>query len=78
MDSNNTVVELALEEREFLHALSNKIAIADGMSTKVLKMLEAEGADEQLIRRQQKAVNAIKEQITLLKERRYLLHERSI
>ncbi|WP_412475814.1 hypothetical protein [Halobacteriovorax sp. RT-1-2] len=57
--------------------MSNKLAIADGMAAKVLKLLEEQGGDEDIIRRQKKATKAIKEQIELLKERRFLLHERS-
>ncbi|MFG1482216.1 hypothetical protein ABMA79_14220 [Halobacteriovorax sp. HFRX-2_2] len=74
---DSTIVELALEERKFLHEMSNKLAIADGMAAKVLKLLEQQGGDEELIRRQRKATKAIKEQIELLKQRRFLLHERS-
>lgn len=74
---NNTVLELALEERKFLHDISNKLSIADGMASKVLKLLEQSGGDEDLIRRQKKAVKSLKEQIELVKKRRFILHERS-
>lgn len=77
MGDNKTVIELALEERKFLHEISNKLLIADGMSSKVLKLLQKEKANPDIIRRQEKAVKAIKEQIDLLKRRRFLLHERS-
>ena len=72
-----TVKDLALEERKFLHDISNKLTIADGMSSKVLKLLKESGGDEDIIRRQEKAVKAIREQIELLKKRRFILHERS-
>ncbi|AYF43190.1 MULTISPECIES: hypothetical protein [unclassified Halobacteriovorax] len=73
----NTVLELALEERKFLHEISNKLAVADGMAAKVLRLMESSNADEDLIRRQKKALKAIKDQIELVKKRRFILHERS-
>ncbi len=68
---------VALEERGFLHDMSNKLAIADGMTQKVLRLMKEAGVEDDIIRRQQKAVDAVKSQISLLKARRSTLHNRS-
>ena len=80
MSQNNsvTVQELVLEEREFLHEISNHTSIAHGMINIVLKKLKAgEEFDEKMLIKQEKALKALTEQMKLMKERRNLLHSRS-
>lgn len=73
-----TVEELALEERKFLHDLSNHIVVAQGMTNIVLKALrEIEGLDEKILTKQEKALKAVNAQVKMVKERRTKLHERS-
>lgn len=72
------VEAMVLEERKFLHDLSNHIVVSQGMVNIVLKTLkEVEGVDPKIIERQQKALDAMNAQILLLKERRTILHTRS-
>lgn len=73
-----SVEEMALEERKFLHDLSNHLVISQGMTNIVLKNLkELPGIDPKIVDKQEKALNAINAQIKLIKERRLVLHERS-
>ena len=73
-----TVEIMLLEERQFLHDLSNKLVIAQGMANIVLSKLKKEdNVDEAIIDKQVKAVTALNDQVTLLKERRSILHSRS-
>ena len=70
--------DLILEEREFLHEVSNHTSIAHGMVNIVLKKLRAgEVVDEKLLHKQEKALEALNEQMRIMKERRILLHSRS-
>ena len=78
MSNELTVEELALEERKFLHDLSNHIVVAQGMTNIVLKLLkDADGVDEAIVEKQEKALNALNNQVRMIKERRTLLHQRS-
>lgn len=78
MNADLSIESMALEERKFLHDISNHIVVAQGMTSIVLKTLkETEGFDVKTIERQQKALDAINAQVKLIKERRNLLHTRS-
>ncbi|EQC43443.1 hypothetical protein [Bacteriovorax sp. Seq25_V] len=78
MSDELTVQDLALEERKFLHDISNHIVVAQGMVNIVLKNLkEVEGLDSKVIERQEKALNALNNQVQMIKERRTVLHQRS-
>ncbi len=75
---NLSVEELALEERKFLHDLSNHIVVAQGMTNIALKLLgEVEGVDPAILEKQEKALKAMNNQVRMIKERRTLLHQRS-
>ncbi|OIQ18524.1 MAG: hypothetical protein BM556_09725 [Bacteriovorax sp. MedPE-SWde] len=75
---NLSVEELALEERKFLHDLSNHIVVAQGMTNIALKLLgEVEGVDPSILEKQEKALKAMNNQVRMIKERRTLLHQRS-
>jgi len=70
--------ELALEERTFLHDMSNHIVVAHGMATFVLKTLKSNtGIDQKEIERLEKSINAINKMTELIQARRELLHTRS-
>ncbi len=78
MSDELTVQDLALEERKFLHDISNHIVVAQGMVNIVLKNLrEVEGLEPKIIERQEKALNALNNQVQMIKERRTVLHQRS-
>jgi len=78
MSSEITVEELALEERKFLHDLSNHIVVAQGMTNIVLKLLkDSDSVEDAIIEKQEKALNALNNQVRMIKERRTLLHQRS-
>ncbi len=77
-DIGISVEELVLEEREFLHEVSNHTSIAHGMINIVLKKMKAgQEIDEKLLSKQQKAIDALNKQMRLMKDRRNLLHTRS-
>jgi hypothetical protein len=78
MSKEFTVEELALEERKFLHDLSNHIVVAQGMTNIVLKLLkDVEDLDPSIVEKQEKALNALNSQVRMIKERRTVLHQRS-
>ena len=73
-----SVEDLVLEEREFLHEVSNHTSIAHGMISIVLKKMKAgQDVDENILSKQQKAIDALNKQMKLMKDRRNLLHSRS-
>jgi hypothetical protein len=77
-DIDEVIKELALEERKFLHDISNHIVVAHGMTTFVLRALkdnQAVAAKE--MDRLEKALEAISQMSEQLKQRRELLHSRS-
>lgn len=77
-DNNEVIKELALEERKFLHDISNHIVVAHGMSTFVLRTLkEGLPGTAKEVDRLEKALDAITQMSDLLKQRRELLHSRS-
>ncbi len=73
-----TVEEMALEERKFLHDVSNQLVIAQGMGSFLKKALDKnENVGEKEKERILKLEKAVKELVTLVKDRRALLHELS-
>ncbi len=68
--------DLAMGERKFLHDISNKLLVVQGMSKTVLKKIEAhQELTEKEINRLMKVVKASDEMIDLLHERRMVLHK---
>lgn len=79
MTIQNDTQAMVMEERKFLHDLSNHIVVSQGMVNIVLKSLkDVPGLDIKTIERQQKALDAMNAQISLIKERRNILHSRSV
>jgi hypothetical protein len=73
-----TIGDVTLEERNFLHDLSNQLVIAQGMTSIVLKTLKKdEGIDPKVLDRLEKAVGAVNKQVEMVKDRRTILHSRS-
>lgn len=73
-----TVEEMALEERKFLHDLSNQLLVAQGMGTFANKAIKDNEAVESKDReRLEKTLNAVNQMVKMLKERRVILHSRS-
>ena len=70
-----TVEQMALDERKFLHDLSNHLVVAQGMGSIAMRNIEKiEGVDEKTRERLGKSIHAVEEMIKLIKERRSLLH----
>lgn len=70
-----TVEELALSERKFLHDMANHIVVAHGMSSFVQRSLkENKPIEEKDIDRLDRAIEAINKMSALLKDRRSILH----
>jgi hypothetical protein len=73
-----SIEELVLAERKFLHDLSNKLLIAQGMSTFVSRRLaKNEGVEEKDLERCEKLMKSIKDMTSLLVSRREVLHQLS-
>lgn len=74
--SEVTVSTLALGERKFLHDMSNKLLVVQGMSSTILRRLNAgEPVAQKELDKLQKVVNASEAMVEMLKSRRSLLHE---
>lgn len=70
-----SIEELKLGERKFLHDISNHIVVAQGMATFVLRnMKDNKPMEAKDIERLEKVLEAINKMTTQLKERRALLH----
>ena len=70
-----SIEQLALDERKFLHDISNQMVVAQGMSSIALKNLnKMEGVDPKVIERMEKATKAVNKMIELIKARRVVLH----
>ena len=68
--------DLAMGERKFLHDISNKLLVVQGMSKSVMKKYdENQSISEKEIARLTKVIKASDEMIKLLLERRAILHE---
>jgi hypothetical protein len=77
-DNEDTLKELVMDERKFLHDISNHIVVAHGMTTFVHKSVKSNPAVEpKEIERLEKALEALNKMTIQLKERRSLLHELS-
>lgn len=75
-----TVEQMALDERKFLHDLSNQLVVAQGMGAIVMRSLnelEEGSIDPKIIERLDKGNKAIDKMIALIKERRVTLHSHS-
>ncbi|MBT3583865.1 MAG: hypothetical protein HN509_03080, partial [Halobacteriovoraceae bacterium] len=71
-------LEIVMAERKFLHDLSNQLVVAQGMGNFVNKFLQDNNSmDEKVVERMGKAQKAVDCIITLVKERRAVLHELS-
>lgn len=83
MDENQkptmTVEEMALEERKFLHELSNLLVVAHGMSTFVHQSL-TENPDAKIgdVEKMNKVIESMGKINRLVKSRRAVLHSVSI
>ena len=76
-----TVKEMALEERKFLHDLSNQLVVAQGMGNIALKKIITEDEnqiDSNVLEKLEKSMKAVDKMIVLLKERRTTLHSVSL
>jgi len=74
-----TIEQLALDERKFLHDLSNQMVVAQGMSSIALKNLnKMEDIDPKVIERMEKTTKAVNKMIALIKARRVVLHSVSV
>lgn len=75
---NDSIKNLVLDERKFLHDLSNKLLIAQGMSTFVTRKLsKSENVEDKDLERCEKLMRSIKDMTALLVSRREVLHKLS-
>lgn len=74
---SKTVHDQAMEERKFLHDLSNQLVVAHGMGSFVLKQFEKreDETDPKEFERLKKSITAVEKMIDLIKERRSILYE---
>ncbi len=71
----SAVEQMALEERKFLHDISNQMVVAQGMSSIALKHLgKMDDVDPKIIERLEKTTKAVNKMIELIKARRTSLH----
>lgn len=69
--------ENILQERAFLHDLSNQLVIAQGMGGFVLSTIEKTATDESKeLQRMRKTINAIDKMIQMVRERREVVRSR--
>lgn len=74
---SDSVEEMALAERKFLHDLSNQLVVAQGMGNIALKKIKNEDenvVDEKVVEKLEKSIKAVDKMIVLVKERRVTLH----
>jgi len=70
--------ETIMEERKFLHDISNHIVVAHGMATFALRVLKSNTTVEaKEIERMEKSIEAINKITELLRDRRAVLHAKS-
>jgi len=73
-----TLAEQVLEERKFLHDLSNQLVVAQGMGGFVQRALEkSDAVAAQELERLGKNLTAVKKMVDLVKSRRDELHKMS-
>lgn len=78
-DGEVTAVELALGERKFLHEISNKLIVVQGMSATVLKRVKSgEPFTEKEMIKLEKVLKAAEAMVELLQDRRATLMEVSV
>ena len=76
--SEEELKAMALEERTFLHDMSNHIVVAHGMAAFALKVIKTNpSVDAKEVERLEKSINAINKMTELIQERRQLLQDRS-
>ena len=76
--SEEKIKELVLDERKFLHDLSNHIVVASGMLNFAYRVLKDNPTIEaKELERLQKSMDAISKMTELLKSRREMLHSMS-
>ncbi len=76
--SEELLKQTVMEERKFLHDLSNHIVVAHGMASFVLRSVKDNpNVETKEIERLEKSITAINKMTELLQERRALLHARS-
>lgn len=76
--SEELLKQTVMEERKFLHDLSNHIVVAHGMASFVLRVIKDNpGIEAKEIERLEKSIAAINKMTELLQERRSTLHARS-
>ncbi len=74
-----SIEDLKLGERKFLHDIANHLVVAQGMSSFVLKKMKTSAPiEEKDIERMEKTIEAVNKITALLKERRALLHVKEI
>ncbi len=74
---SDSVEEMALAERKFLHDLSNQLVVAQGMGNIALKKIKNNDkteVDEKVVEKLEKSIRAVDKMIVLVKERRVTLH----
>lgn len=68
-----------MEERKFLHELSNQLVVAQGMGSFVSRALVVgETVTEKEIERMQKTIGALERMIHMVRDRREALHNISV
>lgn len=73
-----SVEKMALDERKFLHDMSNQLVVAQGMTSFLIKALEKiEGVGTKEKERAEKIAKSVKNMVELVKDRRAFLHELS-
>lgn len=78
MSETEKLKEVIMEERKFLHDISNHIVVAHGMATFVHRVIKNNPSVEaKEIERLEKSIEAINKMTELLKERRATLHSLS-
>lgn len=76
--SENNFLDQVLDERKFLHDLSNKLLVAQGMSAFVARSLKnGQAPTEKDLSRCEKLLDSVSEMTKMLQERRAHLHSLS-
>lgn len=77
-NNEDKIKELVMNERKFLHDISNHIVVAHGMTTFVQRAIKNNSTvDAKELERLEKAIEALNKMTIQLKERRAILHEMS-
>jgi hypothetical protein len=74
-----SIEELKLGERKFLHDLANHVVVAQGMASFVMRnMKDNKPMEEKDIERLQKVIDAVNRITQQIKERRTILHGKDV